>query len=53
MRKHALSPVHEYAEGGANCYRVAELTNNPTLFDRWAMQIGAVKANGQVFTAQR
>jgi len=26
-----------------------ELTNNPELFERWAAQIGAVKADGQVF----
>ena len=27
-----------------------QLRNNPALFDRWAAQIGAVKAAGQVFT---
>jgi hypothetical protein len=27
-----------------------QLRNNPVLFDRWAAQIGAVKAAGQVFT---
>ena len=27
-----------------------ELTNNPALFDRWAARIGAVRADGQVFS---
>jgi hypothetical protein len=27
-----------------------QLRNNPALCDRWAAQIGAVKAAGQVFT---
>src|SRR5215469_1712564 len=26
-----------------------ELTNNPALFDRWAAQVGAVKADGEAF----
>jgi hypothetical protein len=27
-----------------------QLRNNPALFDRWAAQSGAFKADGQVFT---
>jgi hypothetical protein len=27
-----------------------ELTNNPAVFDRWAARVGAVKADGQVFS---
>jgi hypothetical protein len=28
-----------------------QLTNNPALFDKWAAQSGAYKADGQVFTS--
>ena len=51
-KKHAFIPVHKgMPKEEEIATALLELANNPTLFDKWAVQNGlAFKADGQVFT---